>query len=77
VDVKKAKADSYDVVISTAHKAKGLEWDSVKIGPDFKLPTEEGEIPSDADLMLMYVAITRAKLSLDPGILAALAAVGV
>jgi superfamily I DNA/RNA helicase len=77
VDVKKAKADSYDVVISTAHKAKGLEWDSVKIAPDFKLPTEEGEIPSDADLMLMYVAITRAKLSLDPGILAALAAVGV
>jgi hypothetical protein len=45
--------------------------------PDFKLPTEEGELPSDADLMLMYVAVTRAKLSLDPGILAALAAVGV
>jgi superfamily I DNA/RNA helicase len=73
VDVKTAKPGDYDVVISTAHKAKGLEWDSVKIGADFKLPTEAGELPSDADLMLMYVAVTRAKLSLDPGILAGLA----
>jgi superfamily I DNA/RNA helicase len=70
VDAKKADAADYDVVISTAHKAKGLEWDSVKIGPDFKLPAEEGEIPSDADLMLMYVAVTRAMKTLDPGILA-------
>jgi superfamily I DNA/RNA helicase len=70
LDVKTADPADYDVVISTAHKAKGLEWDSVKIGQDFKLPTEAGELPSDADLMLMYVAVTRAKLNLDPGILA-------
>jgi superfamily I DNA/RNA helicase len=73
VDVKKAKPGSYDVVISTAHKAKGLEWDRVLIGSDFKLPAEEGTLPSTADLMLMYVAVTRAKLSVNPGILAMLA----
>lgn len=72
VDVKTAKPDSYDVVISTAHKAKGLEWNSVAIGGDFKLPAEEGAMPSDADLMLMYVAITRAKIALNPGALAGL-----
>jgi hypothetical protein len=73
VDVKKADPADYDVVISTAHKAKGLEWDSVMIGSDFKLPKVEGELPSAADLMLMYVAVTRAKLNLNPGILGMLA----
>lgn len=73
VDVKKAKPGSYDVVISTAHKAKGLEWDSVLIGNDFRLPAVEGDIPSDADLMLMYVAVTRAKVNLNPGNLGMLA----
>lgn len=59
------RMEDADVVISTAHKAKGLEWDRVKIGPDFKAPTEEGETPSKAELMLMYVAVTRAKVTLD------------
>lgn len=59
-----------DVVISTAHKAKGLEWNSVKIGGDFKVQTEEGEPVGPSELMLMYVAVTRAMVSLDPGILA-------
>lgn len=58
-----------DVVVSTAHKAKGREWDSVKVGGDFREPKkdddgERGEI-SREDAMLAYVTVTRAKLALD------------
>jgi len=73
INIKNADPSEYDVVISTAHKAKGLEWDSVKIGNDFRIPEEAGEVPSDSELMLMYVAITRAKLSIDPGALSQIA----
>jgi ATP-dependent exoDNAse (exonuclease V) beta subunit len=58
-----------DVIVSTAHKAKGREWDSVKIAADF-LRNTDGEEPSRAELMLMYVAVTRAKVNLDQGVLA-------
>lgn len=53
-----------DVVVSTAHKAKGREWESVRIHTDFKEPEGEGEV-SKAEAMLAYVAITRAKQVLD------------
>lgn len=61
-----------DVMISTAHKSKGLEWDRVKIGDDFGIPEEDpdtGEMvfPSKDELMLDYVSVTRAKKELDPG----------
>ena len=48
-----------DIVISTAHKAKGREWDRVQVGSDFpgKLNEEEQR--------LLYVAATRAKVALD------------
>jgi UvrD/REP helicase N-terminal domain/UvrD-like helicase C-terminal domain len=52
-----------DVVISTAHKAKGREWDQVRIAGDFQEPKEI----SPAELMLAYVAVTRAKLALGRG----------
>ena len=52
------------MVISTAHKSKGREWDRVRIAADFKAP-EEGKTPSRAELMLLYVAVTRAKVALD------------
>lgn len=55
-----------DVIISTAHKAKGREWDRVRIAGDFPQPTEERPV-SQAELMLAYVAVTRAKLVLDLG----------
>ncbi|MFR9773047.1 UvrD-helicase domain-containing protein [Nocardia sp. SC052] len=61
-----------DVVISTGHKAKGREWDSVLIARDFTEPEldpetgEYEEIPA-ADIMLAYVSVTRAKLCLDTG----------
>ncbi len=55
------KEKDADLVISTAHKSKGREWNSVKLGVDF--PTKNKM--SDADRRLLYVAATRAKLQLD------------
>jgi len=52
-----------DVVVSTAHKAKGREWDSVQIAGDF--PGSADEIPADPELRLLYVALTRARRELD------------
>ena len=50
-----------EVVISTAHKAKGREWNSVRLAGDFKHPDDM----DTADLRLTYVAVTRAKEKLD------------
>lgn len=51
--------------ISTAHKAKGLEWDTVMIAPDFAISvTPEGEAKvqiSEETVRLLYVAMTRAR----------------
>jgi hypothetical protein len=57
-----------DIIVTTAHKSKGREWNRVKIAEDFE-PPKEGNEPSHADLCLAYVAVTRAKLELDPGAL--------
>lgn len=54
------REDEADVIVSTAHKSKGREWDRVQLGDDF--PPEN---PSDEELRLLYVAVTRAKLRLD------------
>lgn len=55
-----------DYVISTAHKAKGLEWNRVHLEDDyqFKLSSLDHKI-SDEELRLLYVACTRAKMSLN------------
>lgn len=60
-----------DVTLSTAHKAKGREWEKVKIGNDFQ-PTTDNETGEEKELtrsemMLAYVSITRAKNYLDRG----------
>lgn len=53
-----------DVVLSTAHKAKGREWPSVVLAEDFD---ESDQHPlSDEEMRLLYVACTRAQESLDP-----------
>lgn len=61
-----------DRIISTAHKAKGREWDHVRIGNDFhqepEIDAETGqqmpiEITRD-EAMLCYVTVTRAKQTL-------------
>nr|XP_006820807.1 PREDICTED: F-box only protein 18-like [Saccoglossus kowalevskii] len=52
-----------DIVLTTAHKSKGLEFDTVKLTDDY-LMLNDGEtfinLPED-ELNLMYVAVTRAK----------------
>jgi hypothetical protein len=67
----KAVDEKYaDVIVSTAHKSKGREWQSVKIGPDFREPMNEDGTPADpirSECMLSYVAVTRAIEQLDRG----------
>ncbi|MBT8162551.1 MULTISPECIES: exonuclease domain-containing protein [Arthrobacter] len=65
-------------VITTAHKAKGLEWDSVRISDDFAeiiartfLGGDKNQIAEEK--RLAYVAVTRARKHLDPGPLAGFA----
>lgn len=57
------------IVLSTAHKAKGREWNTVQIATDFHKPSpdEQGRqvAPAPDEAMLAYVAITRAKTGLD------------
>jgi hypothetical protein len=50
-----------DVVISTAHRAKGREWNRVRLAGDFHHPDDM----SDDELKLTYVAVTRARNELD------------
>ncbi|MGV9383516.1 UvrD-helicase domain-containing protein [Nonomuraea sp. NPDC003707] len=60
-----------ELIVSTAHKAKGREWDHVLIADDFSGPTtnEDGttNLPPAEDLRLAYVTVTRARVSLDIG----------
>lgn len=64
------REDASDLVVSTAHKAKGREWDRVKIAADFVTPKmkaleELGGETDASEMRLRYVAVTRAKLLLD------------
>ena len=59
---------SADVIVSTAHKAKGREWNRVRIAGDFREPRVDSlgraRLVKD-ELMLAYVAVTRAREVLD------------
>lgn len=63
-----------ELVVSTAHVAKGREWGHVLIADDFREPakfkdgTQKGMSREDA--MLAYVSVTRARTHLDPAGLA-------
>lgn len=57
-------AEKAEVTITTAHKAKGMEWPIVRLGQDFKKP-EEGFLPSTEETNILYVAATRALNHLD------------
>lgn len=50
------------IVVTTAHKAKGLEWPNVRLAGDFPDQTElrPGREPSAEELNILYVAATRA-----------------
>jgi superfamily I DNA/RNA helicase len=55
-----------DYVISTVHRAKGLQWKRVKVTNDFLFKMENGRLVLDDDeLRLLYVATTRAQHVLD------------
>ena len=58
------RSDWDGLVISTAHKAKGLQWPTVQIAGDFVAP-KDGSPLSAAELRLAYVACTRAQRELD------------
>lgn len=60
------------VTVSTAHKAKGLEWDRVRVADDFVQTVDaDGDPIRDREaLMVNYVTVTRARRELDPGSLA-------
>ena len=66
------------VICSTAHKAKGREWQYVRIDPDFEAAFARASRPSPAErargdhqtalgaeMRLLYVAMTRAQLAVD------------
>lgn len=55
-----------DYVVSTAHKAKGLEWQAVQISDDFLYDINQLSVKiSPEELRLLYVACTRGKSVLD------------
>jgi len=61
-----------DVVITTAHQSKGLQWNKVRIyddfwGPKFNKETGDIDMPAPEELRLAYVAVTRAQKQLDLG----------
>ncbi|XP_038067815.1 F-box DNA helicase 1-like [Patiria miniata] len=56
-----------DIVLSTAHQAKGLEFDTVKIADDFGISEARLSplvVVDKDELNMVYVAITRARKSL-------------
>ena len=58
--------DNADYVISTAHKAKGLEWGRVQLDDDFYYDVTTNAVKiSPEELRLLYVACTRAQSNLD------------
>lgn len=60
--------ENADLVISTGHRSKGREWKSVRLMDDF-LRSSPGDRndrgPDPAELRLLYVALTRARESLE------------
>lgn len=58
-------AKNADVILTTGHKAKGLEWNKVTLYSDFPTLTEEKETLSQEDTNLIYMSATRALDILD------------
>lgn len=60
----KENASDAEVTITTAHKAKGLEWPIVRLANDFKYPSDEA-LPTLEETNILYVAASRALHHLD------------
>lgn len=61
--------DDADFTVTTAHKAKGREWDHVQVGDDFPQPVP-GREPRKEELRLAYVTVTRGRRVVELGSLA-------
>lgn len=59
------KAKNPSVILTTAHKSKGLEFDNVFIADDFKFGDKELLSIPEQEINLLYVACTRAKKKLQ------------
>ncbi len=66
--------ETAEIVCSTAHRAKGREWDHVRLHTDFESGfvragkthsgnVDQGKSSFDAEARLLYVAMTRARLA--------------
>ena len=58
-----------DVILTSAHKSKGLEWDNVKIANDYptifnKIGTPLKTVEQE-EINILFVAVTRARYKLD------------
>jgi len=64
--INKKKINDTDIILSTFHAAKGLEWDTVYIVKlhDGAFPQKKDEESIDEERRLFYVAITRARNNL-------------
>lgn len=64
-----AGEDAAELVVSTAHKAKGREWPKVRIHHDFQPPKPDPKtglsVLRREEARLAYVAVTRARQQLD------------
>lgn len=54
-----------DIILTTAHKSKGLEFDNVVVANDFKFGSKYALDMPEQEINLLYVACTRAKLNLQ------------
>jgi superfamily I DNA/RNA helicase len=65
IDAVDSFEDRHTITLSTLHKAKGREWDSVELLDDFKLPDGKSvlQAPEKAaeEMRINYVALTRAR----------------
>ncbi|WP_143542981.1 UvrD-helicase domain-containing protein [Rhodococcus sp. NCIMB 12038] len=64
--------DQADLVVATVHKAKGREWGHVVLDEDLAAAVDSAAAGDDPailrdELMLAYVAVTRAQEALNPG----------
>ena len=57
-------AGAADLTLTTAHKAKGLEWERVQLHSDFPTPADDKSL-QQSEINLLYVALTRALTTLD------------
>jgi superfamily I DNA/RNA helicase len=72
LNISSVNAVDADIIITTAHRAKGLEWDHIELAEDFQDVSDWHEVDREGnqkrptediadELNLVYVGITRAK----------------